>query len=240
MHKQQVDERTATVLGWEIDGPGRQVRPKKERVWRIRLAIRGLLRRGRVSSADMERLLGHMCFVSSIRRESLSVLDSCYKFVVKTRHVKREMQIWDSVANELRPWDGLAPLLWARFDAPACPTVVMVDASGWGLGAARASAPEALVTSVARTSERWRFRASEKQPPREQSLKTAMQCVVEEKDTRDVLEALLGRQVDEEPRHVPPLPAPSSDPFDRRKPPAWNDVPGELLDRDWVVCGRKK
>ena len=51
---------------------------------------------------------------------------------------------------------------------------------------------------------------------------------------------MLGRQVDEEPRHIPPLPAPSSDPFDRRKPPAWNDVPGELLDRDWVVCGRKK
>ena len=160
LHKQQVDEGTATVLGWEIDGPGRQVRPKKERVWRIRLAIRGLLRRGRVSSADMERLLGHMCFVSLIRRESLSVLDSCYKFVVKTRHVKREMPIWDSVANELRLWDGLAPLLWARFDAPACPTVVMVDASGWGLGAARASAPEALVTSVATTSERWRLRAA--------------------------------------------------------------------------------
>ena len=93
LHKQQVEEGEATVLGWEIDGPGRQVRPKKERVWRIRLAIRGLLRLGRVTSADMERLLGHMCFVSLVRRESLSVLDSCYKFVVKTRHVKHAVQL---------------------------------------------------------------------------------------------------------------------------------------------------
>ena len=108
------------------------------------------------------------------------MFDSCYKFVEKMRRLKREMPIWNSVANELRLWDGLAPLLWTCFDAPACPTVVMVDASGWGLGAARASAPSALVASIASTSERWRFRAAEKLAPREQSLTTALQCIIEE------------------------------------------------------------
>ena len=28
LHKQQIDEGKATVLGWEIDGPNREIRPK--------------------------------------------------------------------------------------------------------------------------------------------------------------------------------------------------------------------
>eukprot|EP00969_Alexandrium_andersonii_P067104 2960027-Alexandrium_andersonii.AAC.1 len=63
----------------------------------------------------MERLLGHIVFVGLCRRESLAILGSAYRFAQRGF--------------------GRAPVAsWGG-------TVVVADASPWGLGAARAEAP---------------------------------------------------------------------------------------------------
>ena len=146
------------------------MRPSRNRVWRIRLAIRGLLKGGRASGADMERLLGHMCFTSLIRRESLSILKYCYRFVTVFKGSREAKTLWSSVKRELDLWDSLAPLLWLDSTSPPSPDVVMVDASPWGLGAVRASAPPELVSAASRYSERWRLRGDEKPAPRQACL----------------------------------------------------------------------
>lgn len=70
----------AEVLGWLIDGDGGKLRPTPRRLGRTRLSLQWMLRRGRASPADIERLAGHMTFISLARRERSSVLSSVYRF----------------------------------------------------------------------------------------------------------------------------------------------------------------
>ena len=77
---------------------------------RARLAIRALVRQREVSGRDLERLLGHIVFIGLCRRESLSVLASCYRFVATFR--TGAGQLWGSARRELMLWDALSPLLW--------------------------------------------------------------------------------------------------------------------------------
>eukprot|EP00959_Pyramimonas_sp_CCMP1952_P142689 2987261-Pyramimonas_sp.AAC.1 len=62
------------VLGWSITAAGR-LSVSASRL-RVRLAVRGLLRRGRASGRDLERVLGHIIFVTLVRREGLSIFEA--------------------------------------------------------------------------------------------------------------------------------------------------------------------
>ena len=44
----------ATLLGWEVDGRLGTVRPTQRRLWKVRLAIRQILKNGSASGADIE------------------------------------------------------------------------------------------------------------------------------------------------------------------------------------------
>ena len=55
------------ALGWTLQGPS-IFRPSRRRVWRARLAIRLLLRVGRCSGKTLEKILGHLSFISLGRR----------------------------------------------------------------------------------------------------------------------------------------------------------------------------
>ena len=46
----------------------------RRKLWRIRQGLRKLCRRGRASGQQIERLVGHITFVSLVRREALSIL----------------------------------------------------------------------------------------------------------------------------------------------------------------------
>ena len=46
----------------------------------LRLALHEIVRRGRASGRDIERLVGHATFVALLRREVLSVFASVYTF----------------------------------------------------------------------------------------------------------------------------------------------------------------
>eukprot|EP00959_Pyramimonas_sp_CCMP1952_P044471 929372-Pyramimonas_sp.AAC.1 len=73
------------VLGWSVTAAGR-LSASASRLWRARLAVRGLLRRGRASGRDLERVLGHVIFVTLARREGLSILEASFRFVQKCYH----------------------------------------------------------------------------------------------------------------------------------------------------------
>ena len=124
------------LLGWVFEGREGVLRPSRARVWRARLVARELLRRGRVRGRDLERWLGHVGFITLLRREALCIFDKCFAFC--RHHYTEDAPLWESVAREIRLWDHLSPLIWTRLDVGWCPWLYAVDASPWGLGAVRA------------------------------------------------------------------------------------------------------
>lgn len=86
-------------LGWEVDGKSGTVRPTSRRLWKVRLAIRHLLKVGRASGHDLERLIGHATFLSLIQRPGLSVFGQVYAFM--RRHHSSSTWLWPGVRREL-------------------------------------------------------------------------------------------------------------------------------------------
>ena len=85
VHEEETAEGDATILGWNFSRSG-QVRPTHGRAWKARLALRGLLRKGRANGRTLERLLGHLTFISLCRREALSIFAEIYVFVKANRN----------------------------------------------------------------------------------------------------------------------------------------------------------
>ncbi|CAK0856983.1 unnamed protein product, partial [Prorocentrum cordatum] len=152
-----------SILGWSLTSTGR-LSASASRLWRARLAVRGLLRCGRASGRDLERVLGRILFVTLARREGLRILESCFRFV--QRCYRQEVPLWSQVRQELVAWDGVAPLLWRDLQAQWSPSVGCVDASSWGLGACVADWRVGAVREVGRYSERWRYGRAERLPRR--------------------------------------------------------------------------
>ena len=107
-----------------------------------------------MSTRAIERLLGHLSFISLIRRESLSIFSRIYRFV---RGPPRVAVMPPGVRRELLLWDALAPLLFQNLRAAWHPVVGMTDASHWGFGALEARLPPDLVGEVGRQKDRWCF-----------------------------------------------------------------------------------
>ena len=80
VHEVEECEETTKVLGWEYEG-GNTFRPGRARVWKVRAALREILRRGVVSGQQLERLVGHITFISLGRREAMSVFGDVYTFM---------------------------------------------------------------------------------------------------------------------------------------------------------------
>ena len=59
---------------------------------------------------NLERLIGHLTFMSLVRRESLAVFDTVFSFC--RRHYEQEHELWSSARRELEFWDGISPLLY--------------------------------------------------------------------------------------------------------------------------------
>lgn len=85
---------------------------------------------------DLERLIGHLVFISQLRRERLSCFDKCYAFIAKDRDT--EAQLWGSALAALEMWDGVSSLLMCEMRSPWAEGIYCVDASPWGLGCFRA------------------------------------------------------------------------------------------------------
>ena len=209
VHEIEFSESTVTMLGWQIEEKG-VLRPTYKRIWRIRIAIRELLSRGRMTGQQLERLIGHMTFVSLCRREALAVLGEVYTFI--RRHYLECVPIWKTVRKELMKFDGLCPLIFNNMRSGWSNTVYAVDASEWGLGVVRSEVEPGCSKQWGQHLERWRFKDANAKDPR-----------------RYVL-------VEDERNFVVDEDSPPPNDVERH----YKTVGFEAVDRHWQVVGRFK
>eukprot|EP00438_Fugacium_kawagutii_P013923 Skav213475 [mRNA] locus=scaffold565:39265:42440:+ [translate_table: standard] len=157
VHEVELGNDGAQVLGWDISSDA-VLKPTRKRFWKIRMSIRYMLRRGRASAKQVEKLLGHCCFLSLARRESLSIFGQAYNFVRRYSYSTDEFPLWASVRKEFDIWDGILPLIFRNLKAEWSEKVYAVDASEWGLGCTIAHMPLDDVKQFGRVCERWRFK----------------------------------------------------------------------------------
>ena len=157
VHEVELGHDGAQILGWEVTSDA-IMRPTNKRFWKVRYAIRGLLKRGRASARQLERLLGHCCFLSLARRESLSVFGQAYTFVRRYSGCADEKPLWPSIRREFDIWDGILPLIYCDLTAPWSENVLAVDASEWGLGCTSTKMSHEQVKELGGFCERWRFK----------------------------------------------------------------------------------
>lgn len=155
VHDIETDCTKACLLGWEVDGATGSIRPSLRRLWRIRLAIRYILKVGRASGRDLERVIGHATFVSLIARPGLSVFGQVYGFI---RHrYDHQVRLWPGVRRELERWEAISPLLWQDLRSGWHDHLVMTDASEWGAGVVASRRDRSSIALAGRCCERNRF-----------------------------------------------------------------------------------
>ncbi|CAK9008777.1 Uncharacterized protein SCF082_LOCUS10011, partial [Durusdinium trenchii] len=167
VHEIEVNEGECQVLGWAVDRAG-LFGPTPKRLWRARLAVREILRRNAASGQQLERLLGHITFISLCRREALSVLGETYTFTRK--NYTRVAPLWKSVRKELSTWDGISPLIFVNLRAPWSTTLYSVDASDWGMGVTTSNITRDEASMLGKYTERWRFKDPLAKNPRRHAL----------------------------------------------------------------------
>ena len=105
---------------------------KEGRIWKLRRAIRHVLARGRISGSVLEVLIGHATWAMLLRRESLSILDDCYDHI--RNHYRSIMPLSRACRRELAQVAGILPLLSADPRVEWSPTILVSDASPFGIG----------------------------------------------------------------------------------------------------------
>lgn len=209
VHEEEECEDGAKVLGWEYEIDG-TFRPSRSRVWRVRMAIKEVLRRGRMSGVQLEQLLGHLTFISLGKREVLSIFGDSYTFV--KRHYHDIAPIWKSVRKELLTWCRVSPLIVQDLRSEWSSEISAVDASEWGLGVTSTVVEVAEVEKVGRYNERWRFKDPSTSKPRS--------FVAKEDEKTEIV------YLDED------APEPPS------KSTSFEAVPFEFIKTKWQVVGR--
>eukprot|EP00959_Pyramimonas_sp_CCMP1952_P135428 2833698-Pyramimonas_sp.AAC.1 len=69
-------------------------------MWRLRRAFDFVLGTGKASGEEIRKLIGHFTWASLLRREALSIVNSCYVFA--EYHATEVVRLWPAVARELR------------------------------------------------------------------------------------------------------------------------------------------
>eukprot|EP00438_Fugacium_kawagutii_P032643 Skav206865 [mRNA] locus=scaffold898:55024:69937:- [translate_table: standard] len=223
VHEEEQSSGTATILGWEFSSDG-SLRPTRQRLWKVRLAILEILKRGHISGQQLERVVGHMSFISMGRREGLCVLGDVYTFV--RRFYNYPHRLWRGVRRELAIWYAISPLLWRNLRSPWSTTIHATDASDWGCGATVAQMPYDEVKSLGKFSERWRFGDPWFRNPRKAQLDDNLRYEDEAEPFRQVV---VGDDTNE-----------AINPFADRSQPDFAPLPFSAVDRKWKVCGRYK
>lgn len=96
----------------------------------------------------MSRFVGHWSWAFLPRRAAFSCFSAVYRFIETAG--RRSFTVWPSVERELRWAVGLAPLLYAKLDAPWFPKVMASDASETGQGVVAATCPLDHLEKLAR------------------------------------------------------------------------------------------
>jgi len=97
------------IFGWAFAGKEGTISPEPKRKWKLHYALEEALTRGQLSGKQLSRLVGHYVSMAMVRRESLSVLDACYAFIIG--HPEECASMWPSVMREFMWMRDLLPLI---------------------------------------------------------------------------------------------------------------------------------
>ena len=146
LHASEVSCGNVEALGCSVDCSKRRSSITKERLWKIRQALNGLLRRGRCTGRALEVVAGHLTFVGLVNRYVLSSLHTVYRFIRANYEVATRR--WDTVVRELRCFKGILILLCQDWERPWNPVVSSSDSSLSGYGVCHATWPVDVVCEV--------------------------------------------------------------------------------------------
>ncbi len=214
VHEEEVNEQGAEILGWELGRTG-HFRPTRKRAWKVRLALRGLLDRGRSSSKQLEKIIGHCSFLCLGRREAFSIFGQSYTFITRYKNYPQEVPLWKSVRKELSIFDGIIPMIQRDLCLGWSCRVRAVDASEWGMGVTISDMPYDMVSKLGSENERWRFKDTESKNPRQQ--------VLEEQFGDDPIMVNEGINGADEYQNI-----------------SFSNVPFSAVDRKWQTVGKHR
>ena len=147
------------TLGWHFSETSPSVTVTPRRLWKLRLGVQELLKKGWSDGKTIEKVIGHLTFAALLRRELLSCFQACYVFVRKmyTKHCR----IWPEVRRELRWAVSLLPLVQRNLSAEWSDEVFASDASLWGRGVVSSRRDRSLIRKHGQYRDRWRFNKHE-------------------------------------------------------------------------------
>lgn len=119
-------------IGIHVDGRERSMALSADRMDALRTSTAALLHVGECTGMQLARVVGQWTWAALVRRCSLSVLSSVYRFIERAGH--RRWCLWPSVRDELSVMMGIAPLLRAELDTPDASLTIATDASSTGFG----------------------------------------------------------------------------------------------------------
>ncbi|CAK0843554.1 unnamed protein product, partial [Prorocentrum cordatum] len=145
------------MLGVQLEGRSARATLAPRRFWKLYMGLGHLAqRRPRVTSRDIERVIGHCTFAALCRRESLSCFSAVYSFV--QQRYQRARPLWASARCELRIFRRLLIALSSDLDAEWSTKVVMTDACETGRASVVGEWELSEVQRAGRRHERRRFR----------------------------------------------------------------------------------
>ena len=171
LHPGEVKTGNVKALGTILDGKNKCSKVSPERFHRVRQAVRGVLRRAKISGKCLEVVIGHCTFCGLNNRLTLSIFHSCYKFIQACYY--EPVPLWTSARDELRAFAGLMIFLRAEWWRPWNNLVCCSDASKVGFGICTSFWNKEDVAKVGRIKERTRFKRSSGHSARESALTNA-------------------------------------------------------------------
>ncbi|CAK0810560.1 unnamed protein product, partial [Prorocentrum cordatum] len=105
VHPAEAPVTVSEQLGWVFDGERGALRPKSRRVWRLRLGILELLKKGYATGRQIGKVAGHYPFIALAQRPMLSAFSAVYSF--SRKYFSREPEIVDDfegVSTEGERW----------------------------------------------------------------------------------------------------------------------------------------
>eukprot|EP00438_Fugacium_kawagutii_P014873 Skav225062 [mRNA] locus=scaffold2293:21259:24786:- [translate_table: standard] len=151
------------TLGLVFDVKNRKIRHRHQRSWRLYMATRCLLKRGRLRGETLRVWLGHVIHHFQLCRSAMLAVHSCYRFVEAS--LGKRMEVWPSVRFEMRLVLGLIFQGQADLALPYSRVAYLGDSSTHGYSLMATECSEQEVKKAMRSHERWRFLEAEAYVP---------------------------------------------------------------------------
>ena len=154
-HWECKDATEATVLGVEVWGRQRLLRPGRRRVWRLFRAAQALLGRATVNVLEMEIWVGHFIHICQLCRPLMSVLEEIYQWMASVGRGRAPLT--PGVREELWMASNLAFLSEANLSLPWSDTVWVSDSSDHGYAVMWTRGSQKEIIADGQHREKWRF-----------------------------------------------------------------------------------